>query len=783
MKIIPDRPQFDARPLGADCDACPMKGRNPVPPGPSPSPKLIILSESPGPREEREGVQLIGQAGFYLFQALKETGLKRSDCHLTCATLCRPSHKPTPKEWKVALKCCRPRLVRELEQSTCKSIFVLGGRALQQTFGKASVMAWMGAPLKGVKEFAAFDLLPSMHPAGIIGKPQWRQVFPRFAQRAVDMAAGRLPEWKWPSIVIEEGDVMHRTLRGMYLKGAPVGVDVETGGIDPRTAPLLCIGIANDTSAVSVPWPPKSQAIKDATLCLLASDIQKVMHNGAFDMRVFVAQGIEVGNFSFDTLLAHSIGYPQLEHRLDFVSSAEFAVPKWKTEFRATTDQKGTEAFLRRDELELRDYNAKDAATTIKLLGPLQQRIDETHNGQQLFDTLQELTRIGLKMTDVGVKVSRDSLDEHREDLVMKMTKAEAAFKTLAPDVPLGKNGQSPKLAKYFFETLGCVAKRYTDGGKPKLDKVVLEEMLTTGGQREKMLATPILEFRKASKLIGTYIDGLNLDSRNVVRPNWKCHGTVTGRWSSSGPNFQNQPKGMRDSYVVRCPENYIVAADYSQLELRIMALLSEDEEMIEAFQDRSKDPHAINAAAIYKCSPADVKSAQRNMAKVFAYLIMYGGSASTLWASFMRAGQKISLGAVKTLLENWKKARPKIFEYHMDLCKFAEHTHYIEEMFSGRRRYFHDDHITPSEVVNFPIQAAAGTLMNQAILDIDAAIDWDRELLLAQVHDAAYLEGPDPQKLREILENCMVKTLDYKGLSMRFDIDVGIGKDFKNLS
>ncbi len=542
---------FDPRTLGCKCDACPLQACTPVPPQAVTKPVLTILGEAPGASEVEEGKPFIGASGRLVEKATKENGLARANLHITNTLLCRPPKQFSPGEWKAALACCAPRLEQELGFDRDRPILALGGKALQALTGRAKITPWMGAELKS--PFGR--VLPALHPAACLRKPAYISVFRIYFQRAVLMARGQLPDWRWPELVVEPGRRMVEALEELSRAGKPIGVDVETGGLDPLSSPLLCVGVANEDLAVSVPWDWRgAEAEVDALRQLLASDLTKVLHNAQHDLLTCQAHGIQVSGDIFDTMLAHVIAAPQLAHDLGFVASLEFHAPRWKTEFHNESDLKGSEAFARRDAFELRTYNAKDALMTVRLMPRLEKRVlTEVFNGPALLLEQHRLAKVAMKMRLDGMQIDRSKFGEHRARLTEIMEKAEASFhQTVGQDYALGKSGQHGDLKRLFFETFGIRPVSFTEEGEPQLDAKMLTNIISGVNKQASAAARAALDYRKAAKLRSTYVDGLPLDGNDVVHPVWKPHGTVTGRWSSAEPNAQNFPVPMRDLVIAR---------------------------------------------------------------------------------------------------------------------------------------------------------------------------------------------------------------------------------------
>src|SRR6185369_5445957 len=376
----------DARALGALCSDCPFKDQQPVLPSYTPNAKLVVLAESPGKTEVYEGRPLVGPTGQWVDECLEKQNISRGHLHVSNAVLCRPTKSATPKDWKQAVKCCKPRLVRELKKVRSKTVFALGKWALYATTGKGKIVPWVGAPLAGGPDFPKHTILPSLHPTFCrFYQSAYSPVFEIFLQRAWLLATKQLRPWRWPKLVIKPGPAMLEALKQIRDSNMPVGVDVETAGVDPMQSRLLCLGLATRKLAVSVPWPIDQLPVEYRALIteILESTEPKIMQNGQHDLLTMKHNNFKIKHFTFDTLLAHAVVAPQIAHDLGLIATIEYHAPRWKTEFGEETDLKGAAKFTNRDPLELRLYNAKEAYMTVRLYRPLVRRLKTIHKGME----------------------------------------------------------------------------------------------------------------------------------------------------------------------------------------------------------------------------------------------------------------------------------------------------------------------------------------------------------------------------------------------------------------
>lgn len=392
----------------------------------------------------------------------------------------------------------------------------------------------------------------------------------------------------------------------------------------------------------------------------------------------------------------------------------------------------------------------------------------------------------------------------------------------------------APQLKELFFNRWGVRPKYFSkQSGLPSLDRNALKDLLAEGGSQQiKDAARWLLRFREAHKTKATYIDRLRPDAVRVsrklradharhpgehtdscyqiiqhpntlltrgypepmhwrLRPTWNVIQALTARWSSSDPNLQNLQKtrknpitkkverlGTRNVLVAR-PGLWLVEGDYSQLELRIIALIAGDEILLEMYSDPTIDMHAENAKILFGLSTYDPIAHKnlRDLAKNFVYGANYGGSVKTLWKALVVGAPDITESQVRQMCERWFKAHPWLLAFSRGRYQEARRTGKVTEILSGRDFFFYLQQVKLTEPANYTVQGFAAAMMNAACERIADEIDWELgEAMLAQVHDAAFLEGPDPLRLGNILKKCMPQEIQIGKHRMNFGIDLKVG-------
>lgn len=522
--------------------------------------------------------------------------------------------------------------------------------------------------------------------------------------------------------------------------------DTETSGLDPLSDEV--IGIAFSTEK-GKSWyvnlkPEKRDAIFKRLKVFLEDEQKvKVAQNLKFDRSMLLKYDIDVQAPYFDTMVAHYLISPEMNHGMDFlaekylkyqpISIVDLIGKKGKNQL--TMDQLEAEQIL--------DYAAEDADVTYQLYEIFKKEIDKEDNLKHLFYDLESpLISVLGDMEMAGIKLDVPALEifsgELNEDLIRTSGKIyEYAGKDFNIDSP-------KQLGTILFDDLKVTDKpRKTKTGQYATGEDVLSRL-----KAKHPIMEEILEYRQLKKLKSTYVDAL---PKLVSKVDGKLHTTfmqtvaATGRLSSNNPNLQNIPirtkrgREIRKSFIPSGSEYKILSADYSQIELRIIAALSEDENMLNAFNN-GEDIHAATAANVFGVSLDKVDRDMRSQAKAVNFGIIYGQSAFGLAENL-----NIKRGEAKELIDNYFEQYPSIRKYMDHSIEEARKKGYVETIM-GRRRYLQDINSANATVrgfaernaINAPIQGSAADIIKKAMVDISVEMK-SRKLkskMLLQVHD-----------------------------------------------
>lgn len=439
-------------------------------------------------------------------------------------------------------------------------------------------------------------------------------------------------------------------------------------------------------------------------------------------------------------------------------------------------------------------YNAKDTWQQRHLGQIVQNRLNDVHRGQELYDRYLALGHVAMRMRRVGIGVARDHVEPERKRLELIRNEATIRLAALASSAgfqgDFNHNSHRHRM-KLFGEHLGAKIPFDAKTGAPTLNKKALEEICVLG-EHVAAPARTLLQLRRAEKFLETYIEPIG--NRDRVHSTWRPEATVTGRWADSD-GLTRLPKdrwgkdkltgkkvlvskGLRDLYGA-APGKYLVERDFSQLESRILALISGDRQLLD-WHNAGIDVHTVTAAILFEIEAAAGSSHQRELAKRFRYAFHYGSRPETAWAALVVEFPTLPLTAVIKAFKQLARIHSGIARYHTSALKCARENDYVEDPLSGRRFWFHGQ-VEPAKVFNLPIQMAASAIINPAMLRIMERLQPGEEIV-AQVHDSLVAEGPDPVRLDAILVEELERPIELNGNRSVFRTDGKVGVNWGEL-
>ena len=545
-------------------------------------------------------------------------------------------------------------------------------------------------------------------------------------------------------LVDNEDDM--RKICSLFNTKQILSLDTETTDINPINAELVGLSFSvEEKQAFYVPIPAEREAAQKIVNIFKPiyenENIVKVGQNIKYDLEVLSHYGVQLKGQLFDTMIAHYLIQPELHHNMDYM--AEVYLGYQTIHIEQLIGPKGKLQKNMRDlsPAEVYVYACEDADITLRLKNVLEPQLKEAKVEELFYQIEIPLVPVLAKMEMNGVHIDTQSLKETSEIFTLRMHDLEQNIHRLA-----GKafNISSPKqVGDILFGEMKIIEKpKKTKTGQYVTSEEVLQQL-----RGKHPIVADILDYRALKKLLGTYVDALpKLINPHTghIHTSFNQTVTATGRLSSSDPNLQNIPVRGEDGKEIRkcfIPEEgcEFFSADYSQIELRVMAHLSQDPNMMEAFRE-GYDIHAATAAKIYEKPVEEVTRDERNKAKRANFGIIYG---ITIFGLADRLN--IDRAEAKRLIDGYFEMFPRVRQY-MEECKEAARKHGYVETFFHRRRYLPDINSNNATVrgfaernaINAPIQGSAADIIKVAMVRIDQRFQREqiRSKMILQVHD-----------------------------------------------
>lgn len=573
------------------------------------------------------------------------------------------------------------------------------------------------------------------------------------------------------------------------MKQESVCLDTQTTSADCLEAELVGISFSWEKGkGFYLPFPEnkmEAQLLIEELRPFFENDaIEKIGQNLKNDLKMLAKYDISVKGKLFDTMLAHYLINADMRHDLHVLSETYLNYTPIALE--DVIGKKGKNQLNMRD-VEIKkktEYAVENADVVFQLKQHFQNELGEA-NTQVLFDDIEiPLLRVLADMEMEGINLDKDFLNSLSADLDRDILQLE---KNIYEEAGENFNIASPKqLGEILFGKMKLIE-------KPKKTKTgqfsTAEDVLSVLAKDHKIIRD-VLEYRGLAKLKSTYVDALpNEIAASTKRVHTEYMQTVaaTGRLSSNNPNLQNIPirtergRQVRKAFVPRNEDYVLMAADYSQIELRIIASLSEENNMIEAFK-KGEDIHSSTASRVFNVPLEEVTREQRSNAKTVNFGIIYGVSA------FGLSNQTdLSRGEAKDLIDTYYRTYPKLRNYISEQIQFARDNGYVQTVL-GRRRYLNDINgrnqmvraAAERNAVNAPIQGSAADIIKIAMIKIHKKLTEEgfKSKMLLQVHDELVFDAykPELEKLQTLVKHEMENA--YK-LTVPLDVDLGVGENW----
>jgi len=581
-----------------------------------------------------------------------------------------------------------------------------------------------------------------------------------------------------------EDEMQRASLRAELSVQKEFCFDTETTGLNTHLAEIVCLSFSfrkHEAYCVTLPAnKDEAQKILDEFREIFADkSVTKIGQNIKYDILMLSNYGIDVKGKLYDTMLAHYLIQPDLKHNLDRLCEQYLNYKKVPTE--DLIGKKGkNQRGMRSVPLEkLRDYSCEDADLTLQLKHAIDPELKKAEVAD-LFDEIEmPLIPVLVHMENAGVKLNSEELKIFAVSLREQIIQLEKEIIDLAGQE---FNVSSPKqLGIILFEKLEIDAK----AKKTKTKQYSTAEDVLTRLTDRHPIVQKVLDFRGLKKLLSTYVEALPLlinPKTGKIHTSYNQAIAATGRLSSVNPNLQNIPirttngREIRKAFVPSDDNHIFLSADYSQIELRIMAALSGDEEMQKAFNE-GKDIHSITASKIYRIPVEEVNEEMRRKAKTANFGIIYGISAFGL-------AQRLNIprSEAKELIDGYFENFPKIKKFMDSQIDLARNQGYVQTI-KGRKRYLKDINSANAVVrgmaernaINAPIQGSAADIIKIAMIDIYKQLNEKglKSKMVLQVHDELNFDvlKSELNEMQEIVKNGMENVLDI-GVSLTVEMN-----------
>lgn len=592
------------------------------------------------------------------------------------------------------------------------------------------------------------------------------------------------------SYQIVQGDLGLKLLLQNLQKQTAVCFDTETTGLNALHAELVGISFSYEKGkGFYIPFPEnqdEAKALIEKFIPFFENEaIEKIGQNLKYDLKILLNYGVSVKGKLFDTMIAHYLINPDMRHNMDILSETYLKYSPKSIEDLIGKKGKNQKSMREVALEDIKEYAVEDADVTLQLKEIFTTELDKTET-KKLFDEIEiPLVSVLAAMETEGIRLDVDFLKSLSEELGNDIKTLEAKIYEIAGEQ---FNLASPKqLGDILFDKLkiGGAKQKKTKTGQYATGEEILSYLA-----KDNEIVAAILDWRSLVKLQNTYVEALPLQVDPVskrVHTDYMQTVAATGRLSSNNPNLQNIPirtergRQIRKAFIARDENHTLISADYSQIELRIIAALSGEENMIKAFQNH-EDIHKSTASKVFNVALEEVTREQRSHAKTVNFGIIYGVSA------FGLSNQtSLSRSESATLIEAYYKTYPRLKSYIQEQIDFARENGYVQTIL-GRRRYLKDINSQNAIVrggaernaVNAPIQGSAADVIKIAMINIHKKLrdeNWKSKMLL-QVHDELVFDvhNDELEKIQPMIKHEMENAFT---MAVPLEVELGMGRDW----
>lgn len=749
-----------------DCELCPLHhsaqhvcllGSGPIPA------EVMIVGEAPGEREDDEHRAFVGRSGKLLDKALTELAdLDRDSVYVTNAVKCRPPENATPDR-KQMKTCSQEYMPQEVEAVQPKFILTLGNTAMLALTGKSGITKHHGSVWRRQLWGRDVTIMATVHPAAVLRNPTWAQAFGSDMTRFGQLVRGVNSNPETRVLLVNTVDGLRQLIA--KLKQVPViCFDIETYTV-PADEPYVRSNLqewhGDDSKIVSISfsWCEGLSAVvpinhpqsrwKDPTAILRAlkpvlerRDCEYIAHNGKFDCRWLHEKGIRVP-LTIDTMLAAHMIDENRSKGLENLARTELGVYNWKGRVDLSD---ATKVPLN----ELGVYNGKDTDYPLRLWQGLKPKLEADVRMMRVFSELMmPASRALVDIERTGVYLDPDRWQERHDEAIEKRDQLyefiNRGASKVGLDTPINLNSPQ-QVGRFLFEGLNLPVIQRTKKGAPSTAESILLRLAS-----QSRYTTAMIKYRKWAKYLSTYLLPWwfeHRDSRGRIHSSYKLYGTVTGRLSGEG-GIQQVPRDPFIRSVIGAEPGWMfVLADYSQIELRIAAMVANEKRMLRQYI-QGEDIHMSRACKMTGKLPEDVTKEERKKAKAVNFGYIYGmGAAKFVTYAFDNYGMTITQEEAEEDRNGFFEDYPALRPWHQRQRRLAQR---YQRVISPIGRVRHLKNVLSSDkdvraeaerqAINSPVQSMASDMMLFSLVRLHATVPPSQARIVGTVHDSILFE------------------------------------------
>jgi DNA polymerase-1 len=723
---------------------------------------IMIIGEAPGQREDEEHRAFVGSAGRVLDSVLTQVGIDRDSCYVTNVAKCRPPGNRTPDRSEIKV-CTSTYLVQEFEQVKPSFVLLLGNSALRGVIGRSGITKYNGVVYKvEVAEGHVARVMGTVHPAAVLRNPRYKDTFAADIVRFANLTRGVSTEPQTEIHLVKNARQLKWLINKM-MEVPEISWDVETA-TEPVAPPFvrgpgqdwwadesyitsIAFSWEEGKSAAflldhpDTPWRSPADVLEACRPFLLRKDAKYIAHNGKFDARWMHSKGIPVRQ-DFDTMLAaHMLDENRLKGLKPLSKILLGAAP-----YNEEVDTKQTRLIPGR---KLLHYNAKDTDYTLRLYHIFRKQLREEPRIARVFTKL--MMPASNALVDIerhGVWVDPERWEERYLQAQENRDKIDRFIQQYWPEAnPLNLNAPQ-QVGRLLFNHLELpILERSKKTKAPSTKESVLLRL-----EDEHVVCKAIIKYRKWAKYVNTYLGPWkyeHMDEGGRIHSTYKLYGTVTGRLSGEG-GIQQVPRDPFIRSVIGAPPGWkFLQADYSQVELRVVAWLSNERHMIRQFLN-GEDIHMARAMKqTGKIRPEEVTKEERKRAKPVSFGYVYGmGAKKFVGYAFDNYGIKITQDEAERDRSDFFEDYPGLRPWHERQRRLARKYHRVNSPL-GRVRHLPDILSADEDVrqeserqaINSPVQSFASDLMLLSLVELHLRMDPQKCRIVGTVHDSILFE------------------------------------------